>query len=248
MSSKDYFSQLAPGYSRYRPHYPKELFKYLSSLAVGHDRAWDCATGNGQAAFGLATHFKQIIATDLSEKQIANAIKHEKIIYAIAPAEKVDIESGSIDLITVAQALHWFDFDAFYKEAKRVLNPDGVIAAWAYKFINVSPSIDSLLEDFHENTIKPYWRPENNLVDNEFFSLPFPFEELEPPRFDMEALWDFDHLIGFLGTWSAVQRYKEENDSDPIESITEDLKRAWDNPETKKRISWPLLVRIGRSS
>ncbi|MCI0490135.1 MAG: class I SAM-dependent methyltransferase [Blastocatellia bacterium] len=247
MSSKDYFSEVAVDYGRYRPRYPKELFEYLASTTARRERAWDCATGNGQAALGLAAHFDQIIATDLSEKQLSNAVRHERINYLISPAENVDIESDSIDLITVAQALHWLDFDGFYKEAHRVLRRDGVIAVWAYKFVHVSPSIDSVLEEFHDKTVKPYWRPENSLVDEKFYSLPFPFEEIAPPQFDIEAAWNLDHLIGFLGTWSAVQTFKEVNGSDPVELITEDLKRMWGDPALEKRVTWPLYLRVGRA-
>ena len=248
MSSKDYFSEVASDYSRYRPRYPKELFEYLASLTARRERAWDCATGNGQAAWGLAAHFQQVIATDLSEKQLSNAVRHERITYFIAQAEKADIESDSIDLVTVAQALHWFDFNAFYKEVHRVLRSDGVIAAWVYKFVHVSPAIDSLIKKFHDDTVKPYWRPETSLVDEKFYLLPFPFEEVAPPRFSIEAAWNLDHLKRFLGTWSAVQTFKEVNGSDPVELIAEDLKRMWGDPKAEKRITWPLYLRVGRAA
>lgn len=248
MSFKDHFSRLASGYFTYRPRYPKELFDYLASLVTRHNCAWDCATGNGQAAHGLAQHFDEVIATDASEQQLANAVEHEKITYKITVAEKTDIESDSIDLITVAQALHWFDLNRFYREAKRVLKPDGVIAVWVYRFIYVSDEVDPLLEEFHEGVIKPYWSPENGIADERFLSIPFPFEEIQPPPIYMEANWDLEHMKGFLGTWSATQRYKDQHNADPVEIIADRLKRAWGDPSTQKKISWPLILRVGRLS
>lgn len=246
MSFKDHFSRLATSYTRYRPHYPKELFDYLASLAAERERAWDCATGNGQAALGLAQHFDQVIATDASAQQLANAVKHEKIIYKISAAEKTEIESASVDLVTVAQALHWLDLDRFYNEAKRVLKPDGVIAIWFYRFIYVSDEIDHLLEEYHESIVKPFWSPENKIADEDALLIPFPFEEIPSPPILMEASWDLEHLKGFLGTWSATQKYKDQNNADPVETIAERLQTLWGDPSTRRKISWPLILRVGR--
>ncbi len=148
MNFKDYFSKQASDYTRYRPHYPETLFEYLATLVFSHQRAWDCATGSGQAALGLTTYFKEIIATDASEKQIANVFEHKKITYLIAPAEKTEIESNSVDLIAVAQALHWFDLDKFYAEARRVLKEGGVVAAWSYSLLRISSAVDRVLHQF----------------------------------------------------------------------------------------------------
>jgi ubiquinone/menaquinone biosynthesis C-methylase UbiE len=246
MSFKDHFSRIAANYTRYRPHYPKELFAYLASLAAKRDMAWDCATGNGQAALGLAQYFDQVIATDASAQQLDNAIRHEKIIYKISAAEKTDIESASVDLVTVAQALHWFDLDGFYKEARRVLKPGGIIAVWVYRFIYVSDEIDRLLEQYHEDVVKPYWSHENSIADERFHSIPFPFDEVSPPTIRMEASWDLEQIKGFLGTWSATQRYKDQNNIDPVEIIADRLQALWGDPLTRRKISWPLILRIGR--
>lgn len=248
MNFKDHFSRLASDYFRYRPRYPDQLFDYLASLVGRRARAWDCATGNGQAALGLAQYFNEVIATDASKQQLASALRHEKIIYKVAAAEKSDIESDSVDLVTVAQALHWLDLEGFYKEAKRVLRPDGVIAVWVYRFIYVEDEIDRLLEEFHEGAIKPFWTPENRFADERFLSIPFPFEELGPPPIFMEADWDMEHLTGFLGTWSATQRYKDENNADPVEIIRERLQSLWGDPLRRRKIQWPLILRVGRSA
>ncbi|MEW6210501.1 MAG: class I SAM-dependent methyltransferase [Acidobacteriota bacterium] len=247
MKFNDQFSKLAASYLRYRPRYPKELFSYLASLAPSLARAWDAATGNGQSALALVEHFNEVIATDASAEQIAQASRHERIDYRVAPSEKTDIESGSVDLVTVSQALHWFRLDEFYREARRVLKPQGVIAVWVYRFIHVADEIDRVLEEFHEVTVKPFWLPENDKADNRFLSLPFPFKEISAPPFEMEARWTLEHLKGFLGTWSAVERYKQARRSDPVESITEELKRVWGDPDRERTIRWPLLLRVGRA-
>ncbi|MDT7807764.1 MAG: hypothetical protein QOJ70_1577 [Acidobacteriota bacterium] len=242
----DPFARLSSGYAKYRPRYPERLFVHLASLVSRHERAWDCATGNGQAALGLAPYFRQVVATDPSEEQIANALSHERIVYAVAPSEEVDIESGSVDLVTVAQALHWFAHDEFYSEVRRVLAREGVFAAWGYSFIRAPDPVQSVLEEFHEDVIKPFWLPENRLSDEEFESLPFPFEELDAPPLTMEAVWDLNHLTGFLGTWSVVQRYKDERGVDVLKPLLEKLKHVWHDPERSLEFSWPIKLRVGR--
>lgn len=246
MKFNDQFSKLASSYFHYRPRYPKELFQYLASLAPSRSRAWDAATGNGQSALALVEHFNEVIATDASAQQLANVTRHDRIDYRVALSEKTDIESHSVDLTTVSQALHWFNIDEFYREVRRVLKPQGVIAVWVYRFVYVSDEIAPLLEEFHEVTVKPYWLPENNLADNRFLSLPFPFEEITAPAFEMQARWTLDHLKGFLGTWSAVERFKEAEGRDPLESIEKELSHLWGDPAIERTIHWPLLLRIGR--
>jgi SAM-dependent methyltransferase len=246
MNFKDYFSKQASEYTRYRPHYPAPLFTYLAGLTIEHQLAWDCATGSGQAALGLADYFEKIIATDKSDKQIANATVHDRIIYMVAPAEKTEITAGSVDLIVVAQALHWFDFDTFYAEVRRVLKKEGVLAAWSYSLLRISPAIDRVLDQFYTNVIGPFWPPERKLVDDKYQSIPFPFEELVAPLFNMEARWNLDRLVGYLGTWSSVQKFKDEHDADPTEVVLRDLTRAWGRPEDEKEIHWPIHMRVGR--
>ena len=246
MNFKDYFSKQASEYTRYRPHYPAALFKYLAELTTDHQLAWDCATGSGQAALGLTNYFEKIIATDASDKQIANATTHERITYIVAPAESTEIISGSVDLIVVAQALHWFNLDKFYAEVRRVSKSGGVLAVWSYSLLRITPAIDRLVDKFYTEVVGPFWPTERKFVDDKYQSISFPFEEYSTPSFHMEVRWDFNHLIGYLKTWSAVQRFKEEHKSDPVEAFAQDLEREWGRPEEEKRIRWPINMRVGR--
>jgi SAM-dependent methyltransferase len=244
MSFKDHFSRQAADYAIFRPGYPRELFDYLGSIAPGRQLAWDCGTGNGQAAVGLASVFDRVIATDASEKQISNAEPHERVEYRVAPAENADIPSGMVDLIMVAQALHWFDLDRFYDEARRVLRPGGILAASAYNLLRIEPAIEEVVKRYYYEVVGPFWPPERKLVE-QFANLPFPFQTIDPPKFDMTASWDLDHLIGYLGTWSSTQRFVAAKGSDPLKQITDDLRIAWGNRRQMRKIVWPLILRIG---
>lgn len=246
MDFKDYFSKQASEYTRYRPHYPAPLFEYLAELAIDHQLAWDCATGSGQAALGLAIYFEKIIASDASDEQIANAVAHDRITYVVAPAERTEITSGLVDLIVVAQALRWFDLDRFYAEVRRVSQEGGVLAVWSYSLLRISSAIDRVLDHFYTNVVGPFWPPERKLVDDKYQSTSFPFEELVAPPFKMEARWNLDRLVGYLGTWSSVQKFKDKHNTDPIEIVIRDLRRAWGRPEDEKEINWPIHMRVGR--
>ena len=245
---KDHFSENAEKYGKYRPDYPAALFNFLSSITPGHDLAWDCATGSGQAALGLVNDFNKVIATDASRRQIENAIRHEKISYQVAPAHKTAIRMESIDLITVAQALHWFEFDRFYNEAKRVLKPQGIIAVWTYNLLSITPEIDSMIKYFYMDIVGEFWPPERRFVENGYKNIPFPFHKLPSPSFRMSAKWTVHQLIGYLGTWSAVKRYKERNGIDPIARIENELIRSWNLRSDILDVSWPLSVIIGKKT
>jgi ubiquinone/menaquinone biosynthesis C-methylase UbiE len=246
MNFKDYFSKQAPAYTRYRPHYPAQLFEYLATLTVDHHLAWDCATGSGQAALGLVNYFERILATDASDKQIANAAEHDRITYMVAPAEKTKIATGSVDLIVVAQALHWFDLDEFYAEVRRVSKPGGVLAAWSYSLLRINPAIDKLVDKFHTDVVGPFWPVERKFVDDRYQSISFPFQQCTSPAFNMEANWSFEHLLGYIGTWSSVQKFREQNRADPLEGFARALKQEWGQLEEEKRIRWPINMRVGR--
>ena len=246
MNFKDYFSKQASEYTRYRPHYPAAIFEYLAEITVDHQLAWDCATGSGQAALGLVNYFEKIVATDASDKQIANATAHDRITYMVAPAEKTEIESDSVDLIVVAQALHWFDLDKFYAEVRRVSKSGGVLAAWSYSLLRINSAIDKLVEKFYTEVIGPFWPAERKFVDDKYQSIIFPFQEFSTPSFKMEVRWDLSQLIGYLKTWSAVQRFKEKHKTDPVEVFAQDLNREWGRPEKEKQIQWPINMRVGR--
>jgi ubiquinone/menaquinone biosynthesis C-methylase UbiE len=246
MIFKDYFSKQASEYTKYRPHYPAAIFKYLAELTIDHQLAWDCATGSGQAALGLTNYFEKIIATDGSDKQIANATAHDRITYMVAPAEKTEITSGSVDLIVVAQALHWFDLDEFYAEVRRVSKSAGVLAVWSYSLLRINPAIDRLLDNFYTDVVGPFWPAERKFVDDKYQSIAFPFQEFTSSAFNMEANWSFEHLLGYIGTWSSVQKFRKQNKADPLEGFARDLKQVWGRPQEAKEIRWPINMRVGR--
>ncbi|MFL6519135.1 MAG: class I SAM-dependent methyltransferase [Chthoniobacterales bacterium] len=243
MEFKDHFSKQAADYAKFRPRYPKELFTWLASIAPGTELAWDCATGSGQAAVELARGFQRVLATDASEKQIANAERHPRIEYRVATAEESGLESGSADLIAVAQALHWFDLENFYSEARRVLKPRGVIAATAYKLATISTAIDAVVNRYYSEIVGKYWPAERVLVEK-FEKLPFPFALIETPPFEMMAKWSVDQLLGYLRTWSATQRFMAAENRDPLAEVETELRDAWG--KEPRRVVWPLTVKAGR--
>jgi SAM-dependent methyltransferase len=241
---KDHFSKQAADYAKFRPRYPPELFNYLGNVAPSRALAWDCGTGNGQAAVGLASVFDRVIATDASEKQIANAQSRKLVDYRVAPAENSGIESETLDLIMVAQALHWFDLGRFYAEARRVLKPDGILAASAYNLLRVEPVIDEVVNRYYYEVVGPFWPAERKLVE-QFADLPFPFREIGPPKFEMTAQWNLDHLLGYLQTWSSTQRFIAAKGNDPLEQIIDELRTAWGDSQQTRNVTWPLVLRIG---
>lgn len=243
---KDHFSGKAAAYGRYRPHYPPELFSFLAAQCPVRELAWDCGCGNGQASVALADHFERVYATDASAEQIAKAKPHPKITYAVAPAEASGLPDQSVDLVTVAQAIHWFDFDAFYEEVRRVSKPDGLLAAISYGLFEIEPGLDERLHHLHRTTLGPYWPPERRHVDENLTTIPFPFEELEAPRLSLKAAWNLDDLVGYIDTWSALQRYRAEAGEDPLPAARDDLAQLWGDPAESKTVRWPLNVRLGR--
>jgi SAM-dependent methyltransferase len=246
VSFKDHFSRQATEYARFRPQYPSALFEFIAVAAPNDELALDCATGNGQAAIALAEHFRKVIAIDASAEQIANAQPNERVEYRVASAESTGLSAHSVAAISVAQALHWFDREAFYVEARRVLQPRGVLAVWAYNYLRISPEVDPFVRRFHDEIVGPYWPPERKLVGRGYRELPFPFEEIETPAFQIEVRWSLAHLLGYLRTWSATQRFMAANHHDPVELVASDLEQAWGNPAKEKLAIWPLTVRMGR--
>ncbi len=242
---KDHFSSVAEQYSRYRPGYPPEMFGWLTEIAPGREAAWDCATGSGQAAIGLAGHFARVVATDASPEQIARARAHPRIEYRVAPAEASGLPDAAFDLVTVAQALHWLHRPRFYAEARRVLRPGGVLAVWCYNLLEIEPAIDAVVDHFYRVTVGPWWTADRALVDDGYRSVEFPFAELSPPPLAMEADWTLGDLEGYLGSWSAVARYRAERNEDPVAALHQPLARAWGPPEARRRVRWPLHIRAG---
>lgn len=247
-ASTDYFSGHAAAYAKHRPSYPPELFAWLASESSGHTLAWDCGTGNGQAAIALAAYFTRVHATDLSSDQLAEAPADPRISYCATPAEASGLPDQSCDLITVAQALHWFCHDAFYAEVKRVLRPGAMFAAWTYKLLEAEPSINALVEHFHTTTVGPWWPRERQWVDVNYIGMPFPFVDLPVPQFTIHCQWTLPQLLDYLRTWSATQRCIRETGCDPTLALGEHLAIAWGDPLQTKTIAWPLALRCGRMS
>ena len=245
--STDHFSGHAAHYARHRPSYPPELFAWLAEQSPAADLAWDCATGNGQAALALTEHFRQVHATDLSAEQLAQATPHPRITYRQGPAEASGLADRSCDLVTVAQALHWFDLPRFYAEVKRVLVPSGVLAVWCYGITEVEdPRLNAMVHTFYAETLGPYWPPSRLLVEQGYRTLPFPFTELPTPTFRMEVPWTLAQLLGYLGTWSAATRYQKATGENPIEPLARELSREWGDVTQPRLISWPVALRLGR--
>jgi len=244
---RDHFSGAAPQYAAFRPLYPLSLFQALAEGVPLRRRAWDCATGNGQAAVGLARHFDHVIATDASAEQLALALFHARVTYARACAERSPLRGHCVDLVTVAQALHWFDRPAFFAEARRVLSPGGLLAVWSYGLPEIEPALDRLLGAFYHDVVGPYWPAERRMVENGYRSIQFPFEEVlivSPP---MEAVWSLEDLSGYLGTWSATLRYRAALGRDPIPELLDAMRPAWGQDDRRRAVRWPLSVRAGRT-
>jgi SAM-dependent methyltransferase len=247
MTFKDHFSAHSTDYARYRPHYPRALFSYLASISPARDFAWDCATGNGQAALGLAEFFQKVVATDASEAQLSQATEHQVVEYRRATAEDSGLGDKTVDIVTVAQALHWLDPERFFVEVERVLKPGGVLAAWCYNLIKVSPEIDPELERFYSETVGPFWPPERVLVETGFRTIEFPFNEVEAPTFELTANWSLSETLGYMRTWSATQRFIAEHGHDPVEDLREVLLPAWGGIAEKRRIIWPLSLVVRKA-
>ncbi len=239
---KDHFSRDAAAYVEYRPRYPGALFAWLATQAPSRQLAWDAGTGNGQAAVALAEYFSRVVATDPSDKQLAEAPARPKVEYRQA-AEEAGLPEGSVDLVTVAQALHWFNRDRFWAEARRVLRPRGVIAIWCYQLQRVSPGVDRLIHRFYHDTIGPWWPPDRKLVEEGYRTIEFPFAEIAPPEFSMTAEWTLEQQLGYIGTWSAVSRMREATGQDPVAELRAELEQAWGGG--RRLVSWPLSLRVG---
>jgi len=244
-SFQDHFSAGADEYERRRPGYPRELFEFLAAVAPGRRLAVDVATGNGQAATGLAEFFEEVLATEASEAQLSRARPHPRVHYRCEPAERIGLPDASCDLLTAAQAAHWFDWSRFPGETRRVLAPGGVVALWTYELFSVDPSIDALVEDFYRNVTGPYWPRERRYVEERYATLPFPFDELPAPVFSYRLAWTAADALAYLGTWSAVQRRLAALDDDPLALVASRLGQAWG--AGTRLVTWPIHLRIGRA-
>lgn len=243
---KDNFSGHSGAYSRFRPGYGPELISYLVSLAGQRKCAWDCGTGNGQLAVKLADYFEEVYATDLSENQIKNAEQKKNVRYKVENAESTGFSDDRFDLITVAQAIHWFDFAAFYAEVRRTLRKDGVLAVLGYALLRTDESTDKVIRKLYSGILGTYWDPERKYIDELYQTIPFPFREEKTPVFRNEYQWTLEQLCGYLETWSAVRHYIRRNDRNPVAMIYDELKESWEGRETKT-VTFPIMLRVGRT-
>jgi SAM-dependent methyltransferase len=241
---KDNFSDGSGIYARYRPSYPAALFEFIKSKSAKCDTAWDCGTGNGQTAFALAKDFRKVFATDISQHQLDHARRADNIFYSVQPAESTNFEDDSFDLVTVSQALHWFDFDRFYDEVRRVAKHHGIMAAWTYSLPNISPSVDKCINEFYAGSLHGYWDAERKFVDENYQTIPFPFTEIACPPFTIELHWTLNEIEGYLNSWSAVKHFIRTNGYNPVEECMNNLNRAWDGNEMA--VNFPVHMRMGR--
>jgi SAM-dependent methyltransferase len=243
----DHFSSVAEAYAAARPTYPPALFDHLAGLAPSRAHAWDCAAGNGQATLALAERFARVTATDASAAQLAQAPRHPSITYRVGLAQESGLPDACVDLVTVAQALHWLDLSRFYQEVGRVLVADGILAVWCYGLQRLDDErVDEPLARFYGSVVGPYWAPERTLVETSYRTVPFPFEELEAPTFEMAHEWRLPELLAYLRTWSATAAFVQARSFDPVNALAEELAPAWGPDDRRRRVRWPLSLRIGR--
>ena len=240
------FAAEAAQYAHLRPTYPDGLFDFLSTIVPSRGVAWDCATGNGQAATHLASYFERVIATDESAEMLAQAPRDPRIEYRVSEAEDSGIEAHSVDLVTVASAIHWFDLNKFYVEIRRVVKPGGVIAVWTYYTPKFGNNIDAIIERLAHDVLKDYWDERVHYVVDEFHDLPFPFEPIEAPAFRTDMRWDMEDLLSYFETWSSSVKYREDKDARPTDLIRSDLAQVWGDPKQKQDLHFPLYMRLGR--
>ena len=248
MAFQDHFSGHARAYAEARPTYPRELFAWLSDQCFHHDLAWDVGCGNGQASLALAHHFERVHASDPSDEQIRAAPEDPRITWRVEHAEHTTLRNHSVDLVTVAQAYHWFNQERFCAEAQRVLRPGGVIAIWCYGLSRVDLAVDEVFHVLYEDKLGPWWPPERRHIENGYRYLPFPFEPIaDAPRFAMELEWTLAQYLAYLRTWSASQRHLKETGRDAVSEIEARFAAAWGDPERVRTVSWPLSLRVGRT-
>jgi len=245
---KDHFASVAAQYAQSRPTYPSPLFDWLAGQCEAHDLAWDCGAGNGQASLELARHFNRVLATDASASQIGEALPHPRIEYRVAPAEVSGLPEQGADLVVVAQALHWFDLDRFYREVERVLKPGGVVAAWSYGVLEVEgEEVNVLVQRFYHDEVGPYWPPERRYVETGYRDLAFPFPPLAAPTFAMNLSWNLEQLLGYFRSWSASAAYIKAQGSDPVAALEPKLRACWGDADQAHPVNWPLAMRVGKA-
>ncbi|HEX4647491.1 MAG TPA: class I SAM-dependent methyltransferase [Steroidobacteraceae bacterium] len=240
------FSDAAEQYAASRPKYPESLFRSVAALAPATNGAWDCGTGNGQAAVGLAAHFESVYATDTSEEQIAQALPHPRIEYRVAPAEHSGLKDGSVDIVSVAQALHWFDLRPFYEEVRRVVRPGGLIAVYGYTWFYLTPALDELTNRWLLEPIEPYWSPKVRMLWDGYSTIDFPFEGLTAPALAVHLTWNLDELLSYYLTWSATRRKIANEGDDFLTAARAAFDAAWGVATERRHVVMPIAMRLGR--
>ncbi len=248
MTFTDMFSARAKLYSHYRPEYPEQLFTWIGSLGEEHDIVWDCATGSGQAARGLARIFARVVATDASAAQIGNAVRQEGIEYRVADASDSGLADASVPMVTVAQALHWLDPKTFYREVARVLRPGGALTVWGYGDpVMGTDELEKIVHSFNRGAIEEYWTPQRQLLLDKYATVPFPFREIATPQLDLTRDWTLAEFSGYMRTWSATANYIKANGLDPVDEVEAALAKHWGDAERRRLVTWPLYIRAGYS-
>lgn len=245
MGVQDNFKSGSDQYAQYRPSYPRELFDYLCGLVHTLDQAWDCGTGTGQVAMQLAGKFRKVYASDISLSQIAHASQADNIIYSVQEAERTDFHAAQFDLITVGQAVHWFDFDRFYAEVRRTARSQGMLCLMGYDLIQIDPHINPIIQWFYTEVIGTFWDPQRRYIDEHYQTIPFPFAALKSPKFNQRLTWDRAHLMHYLNTWSAVKHFIREKGFNPLDELERRLKPKWPDGELKT-VTFPILLRVGK--
>ena len=243
---KDHFSEVAAAYAAHRPSYPAALVDFLARLAPTQRLAWDAGCGSGQLSVLLAGPFERVVATDASPEQIARAAVHAKVEYRCASAEASGLPERVADLATAAQAVHWFHLPAYYAEVRRVVRRDGIVALISYGVVAADAAVDAVIQPFYRDVLASYWPPERRHVDDAYRSLPFPFEELATPAFEIRLDWRLEDLVGYVATWSAVWALERAEGPGPLALFRRDLARAWGTPTAARTVRWPLALRVGR--
>lgn len=244
--AKDLFSNQPSLYAQYRPGYPDGLFEHMMQYVSNRELAWDCATGNGQAAVALACYFEKVLATDSSEKQLQQAIPHNRITYSISTAEQTTFPDNSFDCITVAQAYHWFQFDAFAKEVRRVAKPGAIIAVWGYSLIvSEQEALNTLINTFYRHTVGPYWDKERRYIDEHYKTIPFPYDPLPPREFQINVQWTRQQLVGYFNTWSSVQHFIKAHQYNPVDELAVKIEQVWQD-DSSRNFYFPLFLKLGK--
>ena len=242
----DLFSGHAKLYSEVRPGYPTEIYDFIAANVNHTEIAWDCGSGNGQAATKLAEIFSQVFATDSSAKQIEHAILHNNVSYSVQPSENTNFPDSIFDCVTVAQAIHWYDLKKFYNELHRTLKPGGLLCVWGYTWFNISDDIDDIVEKTLISSLKEYWAPQTKLLQDGYKDLILPYEQITVPSFKIVVHWDLTQIISYLHSWSPMKSYGEKHGDKGMDLLFEGMIEAWGPKIKKRKISMPIYMKASR--